>query len=202
MTNAAGRRATIERQTAETTIHVELDVDGTGRADVTTGIGFYDHMLTAFAKHGRFDLTLRCTGDLEVDAHHTMEDCGIALGAAFDRALGDRAGLVRMGDSTVPLDEALVQAVIDLSGRPFAAIGLDFVGERIGEAPTEMVPHVLQSFSVGARLTLHVRQLAGANDHHIAEAAMKALGRALDAATRPDERIAGEVPSTKGTLTA
>lgn len=202
MTNAGGRRATIDRQTAETTIHVELDVDGTGRADVTTGIGFYDHMLTAFAKHGRFDLTLRCTGDLEVDAHHTMEDCGIALGAAFDRALGDRAGLVRMGDSTVPLDEALVQAVIDLSGRPFAAIGLDFVGERIGEAPTEMVPHVLQSFSVGARLTLHVRQLSGANDHHIAEAAMKALGRALDAATRPDERIAGEVPSTKGTLTA
>ena len=149
-----------------------------------------------------FDLVLSCEGDLQVDAHHTMEDCGIALGAAFDRALGDRAGLVRMGDSTVPLDEALVQAVVDLSGRPFAAIGLDFVGERIGEAPTEMVAHVLQSFSVGARLTLHVRQLAGANDHHIAEAAMKALGRALDAATRPDERIAGEVPSTKGTLTA
>ena len=202
MTNTGGRRATIDRETAETTIHVELDVDGTGRADVSTGIGFYDHMLTAFAKHGRFDLTLTCKGDLEVDAHHTMEDCGIALGAAFDRALGDRAGLVRMGDSTVPLDEALVQAVIDLSGRPFAALGLDFVGERIGEAPTEMIPHVLQSFSVGARLTLHVRQLAGANDHHIAEAAMKALGRALDAATRPDERIAGQVPSTKGTLTA
>ena len=202
MMNAGGRRASIDRQTAETTIRVELDVDGTGRADVSTGIGFYDHMLTAFAKHGRFDLTLSCSGDLQVDAHHTMEDCGIALGAAFDRALGDRAGLVRMGDSTVPLDEALVQAVVDLSGRPFAAIGLDFVGERIGEAPTEMVAHVLQSFSVGARLTLHVRQLAGANDHHIAEAAMKALGRALDAATRPDERIAGEVPSTKGTLTA
>lgn len=202
MTNSGGRCATIDRETAETTIHVELDVDGTGRADVSTGIGFYDHMLTAFAKHGRFDLTLTCKGDLEVDAHHTMEDCGIAIGAAFDRALGDRAGLVRMGDSTVPLDEALVQAVIDLSGRPFAALGLDFVGERIGEAPTEMVSHVLQSFSVGARLTLHVRQLAGANDHHIAEAAMKALGRALDAATRPDERIAGEVPSTKGTLTA
>ena len=202
MTNAGGRRASIDRETAETTIHVELDVDGTGRADVSTGIGFYDHMLTAFAKHGRFDLTLSCSGDLEVDAHHTMEDCGIALSTAFDRALGDRAGLVRMGDSTVPLDEALVQAVVDLSGRPFAAIGLDFVGERIGEAPTEMVAHVLQSFSVGARLTLHVRHLAGANDHHVAEAAMKALGRALDAATRPDERIAGQVPSTKGTLTA
>jgi imidazoleglycerol-phosphate dehydratase len=196
-----GRQAVVDRETAETKIHVELNVDGRGLASVRTGIGFYDHMLNAFAKHGRFDLELTCEGDLEVDAHHTMEDCALALGAAFDRALGDRAGLVRMGDALVPLDEALVQAVVDLSGRPFAAIGLDFVGERIGEAPTEMVPHVLQSFSVGARLTLHVRQLAGANDHHIAEATMKALGRALDAATHLEERIAGEVPSTKGTLT-
>lgn len=201
MTNSLGRRAAIDRETAETRIHVDLNVDGRGLASVRTGIGFYDHMLSAFAKHGRFDLELTCDGDLEVDAHHTMEDCALALGAAFDRALGDRAGLVRMGDALVPLDEALIQAAIDLSGRPFAAISLAFVGERIGEAPTEMVAHVLQSFSVGARLTLHVRQLAGANDHHIAEATMKALGRALDAATRPDERIAGEVPSTKGTLT-
>lgn len=202
MTTSTDRRATVDRDTAETRVHVELNVDGTGRATVTTGIGFYDHMLTAFARHGRFDLALTCAGDLEVDAHHSMEDCALALGAAFDRALGDRAGLVRMGDATVPLDEALVQAALDLSGRPYAAIGLDFVGERIGEAPAEMVAHVLHSFAVGARLTLHVRQLAGANDHHIAEAAMKALGRALDAATRPDPRIAGEVPSTKGTLTA
>lgn len=201
MTNSLGRRAVIERETAETKIRVELNVDGRGLSSVRTGIGFYDHMLAAFAKHGRFDLDLSCDGDLEVDAHHTMEDCALALGSAFDKALGDRAGLVRMGDALVPLDEALVQAAIDLSGRPFAAIHIDFVGERIGEAPAEMVAHVLQSFSVGARLTLHVRQLAGANDHHIAEAAMKALGRALDAATRPDERIAGEVPSTKGTLT-
>ena len=202
MTTNTNRRAAVDRETAETKIHVELYVDGTGRADVTTGIGLYDHLLTAFAKHGRFDIALTCAGDLDVDAHHTMEDCALALGAAFDRALGDRAGLVRMGEATVPLDEALVQAVLDLSGRPFAAIGLDFVGERIGEAPAEMVAHVLQSFSVGARLTLHVRQLSGANDHHIAEAAMKALGRALDAATRLDPRIVGEVPSTKGTLTA
>jgi imidazoleglycerol-phosphate dehydratase len=197
-----GRRATVDRETSETRIHVELNVDGTGRADVRTGVGFYDHMLTAFAKHGRFDLELTCVGDLHIDPHHTMEDCALALGTAFDRALGDRAGLVRMGDATVPLDEALIHAALDLSGRPFAAIGLDFVGEHIGEAPSEMVAHVLQSFSVGARLTLHVRQLAGANDHHVAEAAMKALGRALDRATRVDERIAGEVPSTKGTLTA
>ena len=202
MTGLMSRRATIARDTAETKIRVELNVDGTGRADVQTDIGFYDHMLTAFARHGRFDLTLSCTGDLHIDAHHTMEDCAIALGAAFDAALGDRAGIVRMGDALVPLDEALVQAVVDISGRPFAAVSLDFVGEQIGEAPSQMFAHVLQSFSVGAKLTLHVRQLAGANDHHIAEATMKALGRAMDVATRLDGRIAGEVPSTKGTLTA
>ncbi len=138
---------------------------------------------------------------LHVDAHHTMEDTALALGAAFDRALGDRAGITRMGDALVPLDEALMQAVIDVSCRPYAATSFDWVGERIGDAPTEMVAHVLQSFSVGAKVTLHVRQLAGANDHHIAEAVMKALGRALDAATRPDERIAGVIPSTKETLT-
>lgn len=195
------RRATVDRETAETRIHVSLNVDGSGRAEVQTGIGFYDHMLTAFARHGRFDVEVRCEGDLHVDAHHSMEDTALALGAAFDRALGDRTGITRMGDALVPLDEALVQAVVDISGRPFAVTSFDWVGERIGEAPTEMVAHVLQSFATAARVTLHVRQLAGANDHHIAEAAMKALGRALDAATRLDERIAGQVPSTKETLT-
>ncbi len=195
------RLATVDRETAETKIHVTLNVDGSGRAEVQTGIGFYDHMLSAFARHGRFDVDVRCEGDLHVDAHHTMEDTALALGAAFDRALGDRTGITRMGDALVPLDEALVQAVVDISGRPFAVTSFNWVGERIGEAPTEMVAHVLQSFATAARLTLHVRQLAGANDHHIAEAAMKALGRALDAATRPDERIAGQVPSTKETLT-
>ena len=195
------RRATVNRDTAETRIHVELDVDGTGEARVGTGVGFYDHMLEAFAKHGRFDLQLTCEGDLHVDEHHTMEDCALALGSAFDEALGDRAGLVRMGDATVPLDEALVHAVVDVSGRPYAAIGLTWVGDRVGEATTQMLTHALHSFAQGARVTLHVRQLAGANDHHIAEAAFKALGRALDAATQLDPRIAGEVPSTKGTLT-
>jgi len=195
------RRASVDRETAETRIHIDLDVDGRGLANVSSGIGFYDHMLTAFARHGRFDLEVQTQGDLEVDAHHTMEDTALALGAAFDQALASREGIVRMGDALVPLDEALVQAVVDISGRPYAATSFDWVGERIGEAPTEMVAHVLQSFAVGARLTLHVRQLAGANDHHIAEAAMKALGRALDAATRLDERIAGMVPSTKETLT-
>ena len=130
-----------------------------------------------------------------------MEDCGLALGAAFDEALGDRAGLVRMGDAAVPLDEALVQAVVDCSGRPYAAVQLEWVGDRVGEAPTQMVTHALQSFAQAARLALHIRQLAGANDHHVAEAAFKALARALDAATQLDPRIAGEVPSTKGTLT-
>ena len=195
------RRATLDRETAETRIHVELNVDGTGTSRVATGIGFYDHLLEAFAKHGRFDLELSCDGDLHVDEHHTMEDCALALGAAFDQALGDRAGLVRMGDASVPLDEALVQAVVDCSGRPYAAVRLDWVGDRVGEAPTQMIRHALQSFAQTARIALHVRQLAGANDHHVAEAAFKALARALDAATQLDPRIAGEVPSTKGTLT-
>ncbi|GMU39590.1 MAG: imidazoleglycerol-phosphate dehydratase [Chloroflexota bacterium] len=197
----ADRRATVERNTAETQVRVELNLDGTGRAEVSTGVGFYDHMLTAFARHGRFDLVVKSTGDLHIDEHHTMEDVALALGQAVDQALGAREGIVRMGDALVPLDEALVQAVIDISGRPFAAVSLDFVGERIGEAPTQMVPHVLRSFATTAKITLHVRQLAGANDHHIAEATMKALGRALDAAVALDPRIAGQVPSTKETLT-
>ena len=199
---AGGRRASLERETGETRVTVELDVDGSGAASASTGVGFLDHMVESFARHGRFDLDVRAEGDLEVDAHHTMEDVALALGQAFDGALGERAGIVRMGDATVPLDEALVHVAIDLSGRPYAAVDLEFTGERIGEAPTELVSHVLGSFAVGARATVHVRQLAGANDHHVAEAAMKALGRALDAATRIDERLAGQIPSTKGTLTA
>ena len=196
------RRGEVSRETAETSIRATVNVDGTGIAQVSTGIGFFDHMLTAFAKHGRFDVTVEAKGDLHIDAHHTMEDVALALGQAFDRALGDRAGIVRMGDSLVPLDEALIQVAIDISGRPFAVIDLDFVGPMIGEAPSQMVEHVLHSFATAAKLTLHVRQLAGANDHHIAEAAMKALGRALDKATALDPRIAGHVPSTKDTLTA
>lgn len=197
----ADRRATVERNTAETQVRVELNLDGTGRVEVATGVGFYDHMLTAFARHGRFDLVVKATGDLHIDEHHTMEDIALALGQAVDQALGGREGIVRMGDALVPLDEALVQAVIDISGRPFAAVSLDFIGERMGEAPTQMVSHVLRSFATTAKITLHVRQLAGANDHHIAEATMKALGRALDAAVALDPRIAGQVPSTKETLT-
>lgn len=202
MLNRADRTAAVERNTAETQIRVELNVDGTGRHDVSTGVGFFDHMLTAFARHGRFDLTVQAQGDLHIDAHHTMEDVALAVGQAFDEALGGREGIVRMGDALVPLDEALIQCVIDISGRPFAATHFDFLGERIGDAPTEMVPHVLRSFATTAKITLHARQLGGANDHHIAEATMKALGRALDAATQRDPRIAELVPSTKETLTA
>jgi imidazoleglycerol-phosphate dehydratase len=201
MTADRGRRAAeVVRDTKETRIRVAFDLDGTGRTAVRTGVGFFDHMLDAFARHGRFDLEVEADGDLHIDAHHTIEDVGIVLGRAVHEAIGDAAGIVRMGESTVPLDEALVNVVIDISGRPFAAVHLPFAGERIGEMPSEMAPHFLRSFATEARITLHVRLLAGENDHHRAEACMKALGRALDAATRLDPRIAGVVPSTKGVL--
>jgi len=133
--NESERRASVSRETTETTITVELNIDGEGRAEIATGIGFFDHMLDAFARHGRFDLNVSCDGDLQIDAHHTMEDVALAVGTAFDEALGDRAGIVRMADATVPLDEALVQVVVDISGRPYSAVSFDFAGERIGEAP-------------------------------------------------------------------
>ncbi|MFL2646070.1 MAG: imidazoleglycerol-phosphate dehydratase HisB [Dehalococcoidia bacterium] len=196
------RISRVERETAETNITVEFDVDGSGLAEVNTGIGFYDHMFNAFAKHGRFNLNIEAKGDLHVDAHHTMEDVAICVGQAINQSLGDRAGINRMASSIVPLDEALVQVVLDISGRPFSSILFDFVGEQIGEVPTEMVSHVFGSLASAGKLTLHVNQLAGSNDHHIAEAAMKAFGRALDTATMIDERIIGQIPSTKETLTS
>jgi imidazoleglycerol-phosphate dehydratase len=197
---APGRTAEITRETRETTISVKLDVDGTGTSDISTGIGFLDHMLDSLARHSRFDMSIRATGDLHIDAHHTAEDIAIVLGQALDRALGDKRGLRRFADATVPLDEALVQVVLDLSGRGFAAVDLPFRGEMVGTLPTEMVPHFLRSFAIEGRLTLHVRLLAGENDHHRAEATFKALARALELATRIDPRIASQVPSTKGTL--
>jgi imidazoleglycerol-phosphate dehydratase len=198
--NDDGRAATLSRDTKETRVRVSLLLDGTGRASVATGVGFLDHMLDALARHGRFDLEVEASGDLYVDAHHTIEDVAIVLGRAFAQAVGEAAGIARMGEATVPLDEALVQAVVDISGRPFAAVELPFAGEMVGQMPTEMVRHFLRSFASEARITLHVRLLAGENDHHRAEAAFKALARALDTATRPDPRIAGVVPSTKGVL--
>ena len=190
-----------QRKTAETDVSVSINLDGPGQSDISTELGFYNHMLEAFARHGRFDLEIHAKGDLEVDTHHTIEDVAIVLGQAIDSALGDRGGIVRMGDATVPLDEALVQSVVDISGRSHAEVSFSFGPDAIGEVPAEMVPHVFHSLASGARLTVHIRQLAGKNNHHIAEAAMKALGRSLDMATTKDPRITGLVPSTKETLT-
>ncbi len=196
----APRTATVRRETRETRVELALNVDGSGRADVQTGIGFLDHMLDSFARHGRFDVTLRAEGDLHVDQHHTAEDVGITLGQALNQALGERRAIRRFGDATVPLDEALCLVAVDLGGRGWASIDLPFNGTTIGELSSEMIVHFLHSLAMEGRFSLHVRLLAGENDHHRAEATFKALARALDDATRPDPRIAGEVPSTKGVI--
>ena len=192
------RHVRVTRRTRETDITIELALDGTGRTDITTGIGFYDHLLGSLAHHGLFDLDVRATGDLEVDEHHTVEDVALVLGAAFAEALGDRAGIRRFGDSSVPMDESLATAVIDMGGRPYAVIDLAFRGERAGALPLQLVDHALESFARTAGATLHVRG-AGRNDHHLGEAAFKALGRALRIACEPDPRRTG-VASTKGSL--
>ena len=194
----ARRTARVERATAETSFTVDLDLDGGGEASISTGIGFLDHLLTALARHGRVDLTIQGRGDLEIDDHHTAEDCALALGQAIDRALGDRAGIERFGSAYAPLDEALARAVVDLSGRPFAAVDLGLQRERLGELSTENVPHVLHSLATAARLTLHVDLLRGDNDHHRAEAAFKALALALRRAVARSGFA--DVPSTKETL--
>ncbi len=198
MTADVRRNATIDRKTNETEISVTLGLDGTGQANVQTGIGFLDHLLDALARHGRFDLDLRCQGDLEVDDHHTAEDCGLALGAAIREALGDRVGIERFGSAYAPLDEALARAVVDISGRPHASIDLGLTRERLGELSCENIPHVLSSLATEAELTLHVDVLKGDNDHHRAEAAFKAVALALRAAVLPSGF--GDVPSTKGTI--
>jgi imidazoleglycerol-phosphate dehydratase len=194
------RTAHIRRETRESRVEVVLNLDGSGRGDITTGIGFLDHMLDSFARHSRFDLTVRAEGDLQVDQHHTTEDVGITLGQALDKALAERRAIRRFGDAVVPLDEALAQVAVDLGGRGWASIDLPFRGTLIGGLSSEMIPHLLQSFATEGRFSLHVRLLAGDNDHHRAEATFKALARALDDATRPDLRLGGEVPSTKGVL--
>lgn len=195
----AERRADIQRVTRETDVRVRLDLDGAGAADIRTGIGFYDHMLHHVAHHGLFDLAVSASGDLHIDPHHTAEDVAIALGQAFDQALGDRAGIVRMADAWVAMDEALAQAVVDLSGRPYFVFSGAFEAPAVGGMAASLIPHVLESLAVHARMNLHVRILYGRDDHHKAEAVFKAVGRALDAATRLDPRRAG-VPSTKGVL--
>ena len=192
------RTAEIARETKETRIRLRLALDGEGRAEVATGLGFLDHMLCALARHGRFDLELACEGDLHVDDHHTVEDCAIALGRALDRALGERRGIARFGAAYAPLDEALVRAVVDLSGRPFAHVELGFARERIGEVATENLTHFFASLATNARMALHLDHIRGANDHHRAEAAFKALALALRQAVAPAGH--GEIPSTKGSL--
>lgn len=191
------RTATVSRRTRETAITLTLTLDGNGRAAIATGIGFLDHLLTALAFHARFDLALACEGDLHVDDHHTAEDCALALGEAFDTALGDRAGIRRFGSAHAPLDEALARAVVDCSGRPYARVALGLCRDSIGTLAAENVSHVLRSFATTARLTLHVDLLAGDNDHHRAEAAFKAVALALREAVARDGT---RVPSTKGTL--
>jgi imidazoleglycerol-phosphate dehydratase len=194
------RTASLHRTTGETDVALTLNVDGSGLSDVSTGIGFLDHMLTLFAKHGLFDITVRASGDLHVDEHHTAEDVCICLGQALDRALGERRGIVRTAHSYVPMDEALGVVAVDLGGRPYCVFDAAFVTPRLGQLGTDLLGHMFESIAIHGRLNLHARVLYGTNDHHKVEALFKALGRALDAATRVDERLKGSVPSTKGTL--
>ena len=194
------RTASISRKTNETTIALELNLDGSGKYSIDTGLPFFDHMLSHIAKHGVFDLELKATGDLEVDAHHTIEDCGIALGEGFTQALGDKAGLVRSGHAYMPLDEALAFAAVDFSGRPYAVLDLDLLGREVGGIAPDLFGHFLESFAASARANINVKALSGVNDHHKAEACFKALARALDAASRIDARRGGDLPSTKGAL--
>jgi imidazoleglycerol-phosphate dehydratase len=195
------RTSTISRHTTETDITLSLNLDGSGKTDIATGVGFLDHMLRHIAVHGLFDLDVKATGDLEIDPHHTVEDVGIVLGQAFDQALGDRKGIVRMGSAYTPMDESLAFVAVDLSGRPYAVIQAEWHTPSIGPLPTALIPHFLESFAFNAKINLHARVEYGRDDHHQAEALFKALGRALDTATLIDPRRAGSVPSTKGTLT-
>jgi imidazoleglycerol-phosphate dehydratase len=196
--NRDGRRVSVSRSTRETTISVSLDLDGTGQATIETGVGFYDHLIGSLAHHGLFDVVIRAEGDLAVDEHHTVEDVAVVLGSAFAEALGERAGIRRFGEARVPMDEAVASAVLDIGGRPYAVIELPFRGERVGELPLQLVEHALEAFARTAGATLHV-SATGRNDHHLAEAAFKALGRALRLACEPDPRRPG-VASTKGSL--
>jgi imidazoleglycerol-phosphate dehydratase len=194
------RTASIHRQTSETDIRLSLNLDGSGQHDIATGVGFLDHMLRHLAVHGLFDLTINALGDLEIDTHHTIEDVAIVLGQAIDQALSDRAGIQRMGSAYVPMDEALAFVALDLSGRAYSVVQATWHGPAIGQMPTSLVPHFLETLGVQARMNLHARVEYGRDDHHQAEALFKALGRALRAAVTIDVRRPG-IASTKGTLT-
>jgi imidazoleglycerol-phosphate dehydratase len=194
------RRSTVKRETKETKIEISLNLDGSGQYDIATGLGFLDHMLTHIAAHGLFDLTVCAEGDLHVDAHHTVEDVALVLGIAFDQALGDRKGIVRMAHAYAPMDETLAFVAVDLSGRPYTVVDVAWTGPEVGNIPTTLWEHFFASFAVTARANIHARVLYGRDDHHKAEALFKALARAIDAATQLDPRRAGSVPSTKGVL--
>ena len=194
------RTAKLRRTTGETDVAVVLDLDGTGKSEISTGCGFLDHMLTLFARHGRFDLTVQAKGDTWVDDHHTVEDVGITLGDAFARALGEKRGITRYGSTILPMDEALILTAVDLSGRGLLCYDLAIPTEKVGTFDTQLVGEFFAAFARRADLTLHVKQLAGANSHHIIEGAFKSLARSLRAAVAIDPAAAGEVPSTKGVL--
>ena len=194
------RTADIRRDTRETRIQLSLNLDGTGKADIATGVGFLDHMLELFARHGDFDLTVRCQGDTQVDGHHSVEDIGIALGQAFDQALGEKRGVRRYASLCLPMDEALILCAVDLSGRGGYYEELAIPTEKIGSFDTQLVYEFMWAFAANVRLTLHLRKLAGRNSHHIVEGAFKALGRALREAAETDPRFRDEIPSTKGML--
>ena len=194
------RTSEITRKTTETQIDIKLDLDGTGKHEISTGIGFLDHMLTHLAVHGIFDLSVQANGDLHIDVHHTVEDVALALGLAFDKALADREGIVRMADCFAPMDESLVHVAVDLSGRPYAVVNAEWHTPYVGNIPTTLFPHFFESFAVTSRSNLHARVLYGRDDHHQAEALFKAWARAMDAATQIDPRRSGSIPSTKGTL--
>jgi len=194
------RKGSLSRTTGETDISVALDLDGTGRTEVSTGVGFFDHMLTLLGRHSLIDLTVRAEGDTHVDDHHTVEDVGIALGKAFAQALGDKKGITRYADVHMPMDETLTRVALDISGRPFLVFRTEFTGPKIGTFDTELVREWFQAFAINAGVTLHVETLYGTNNHHIAESCFKGLARALRAAVEINPRMRDQVPSTKGTL--
>ena len=194
------RNSNISRKTAETDIKLSLNVDGSGKSEIDSGCGFLDHMLTLFAKHSHYDLTVKCKGDTNVDYHHTVEDVGICLGKAFFEALGEKRGIARYGSIILPMDEALILAACDLSGRDYLGYALDIPSYRVGDFDTELCEEFFKSFTREAKINLHLRQIAGTNSHHIIEGAFKAFARALAAATEIQEKYKDDIPSTKGTI--